>query len=460
MNTHHQYVIRSSLIRFAFIALVASSAHAATFNVGTDGTFATIQAGINAAIAAGGSNQIHVEAGTYNENLTLTQTSGTLDILGGWNAAFSQRNLDPSATQIFGGVVSRVLNASITGGQFTFSGFSFVGGASTDRGGGAYLHIANTGLAQIRNSRFLLNTVSAPNSGNALGGAFYAELFNTGGLIFDGNVVDTNSATAADGVAYGGGVFIEAFDSANAAMSNCVIQNNVSRASNAGGHASSGGAQFDIAGSALITVNRTHFLSNSLQASDLSHATFSGAFVSGGCSGSCEFDMSQSTFDSNHGFIATQLEVGMGGASSLVSLSNLQISRGSGGGLFLQMDSGTAQVTNLTVADNARTGIYLVPNAPITLFNSLAFGNGGDLVQGVPGATLGNNLSGVDPLFVDAANANYHLKSNSPARDAGTATPPGGLGLFDLDGNPRNFGAAPDIGAYEIGDKIFKDGFQ
>jgi hypothetical protein len=308
---------------FALIALaLASTTNASTITVGASGTFSNIQSAINAAIAAGGSNQIKVQAGTYNENLTLTQTSGTLDILGGWNAAFSQRNLDPSATQIFGGVVSRVLNASISGGQFTFSGFSFVGGTSTDRGGGAYLHIANTGLAQVRNSRFVLNTVSAPNNGNALGGAVYAELFNTGGLIFDGNVVDTNSATTADGVAIGGGVFIEALDSSDAAVSNCVIQNNVSRASNAGGHATAGGAHFDIAGSALITVNRTRFLSNSLQASDLNHASFSGAFVSGSCNGTCEVDLSQSTFDGNHGFIAAQLAVGLGGAGSpLISLS-------------------------------------------------------------------------------------------------------------------------------------------
>jgi hypothetical protein len=447
---------------FALVGLaLVSTTSASTITVGADGTFATIQAGINAAIAAGGSNQIQVETGTYNENLTLTQTSGSLDVLGGWNSAFTQRNLDPSATQIFGGVVSRVLNASIVGGQFTFSGFSFVGGTATDRGGGVYLHIASTGLAQIRNSRFVFNTVSAPSGGNALGGAFYAELFNTGDLIFDGNVVDSNSATVANGVADGGGVFIEAFDSSDAALSNCVLQNNVSAATNASGLARAGGAEFAIAGNALVTVNRTRFLANSLQASDLNHASFSGAFVSGSCNGNCEFDLSQSTFDGNHGFIATQLAVGVGGAGSpLVSLSNSQISRGSGSGLNLQMDSGTAHVINLTAADNAGTGIYLVPNATITLYNSLAFGNSPDLIEAAPGATLGNNMSGVDPLFVDAAHANYHVSFNSAARDAGTATPPGGLGLFDLDGNPRNFGAAPDIGAFEIGDKIFKDGFQ
>lgn len=62
------------------------------------------------------------------------------------------------------------------------------------------------------------------------GGGFYAELFNTGALVFDGNVVDTNSATVVNGVANGGGVFIEAFDSTDASLSNNVIRNNVSAA--------------------------------------------------------------------------------------------------------------------------------------------------------------------------------------------------------------------------------------
>jgi hypothetical protein len=440
---------------------LACTAHAGTITVGVDGTFATIQAGINAAIAAGGSNQIQVEAGTYDENLTLTQTSGSLDVLGGWNSAFTQRNLDPSATQIFGGVISRVLNGSITGGQVTFTGFSFVGGTATDRGGGVFLHIANTGLAQIRNSRFVFNTVNAPVGGNALGGAFYAELFNTGDLIFDGNVVDTNSASVVNGSANGGGVFIEALDSSDASVSNCVIQNNVATASGTG-FAVAGGVKFDIANAAQVSFSRNQVLSNSLQAGDANHASFSGAFVSAGCTGNCQLAMTLSKFDGNHGFAATQLAIAMGGASSpLAYLADLQISRGSGAGLQLQMDSGTANAVNLTAANNAGTGIYLVPNATITLFNSLAFGNNPDLVEVGPGTVLfGNNKSGVDPLFVDAAHANYHLQFNSPARDAGTATPPGGLGLFDLDGNPRTFGAAPDIGAFEIGDTIFKDGFQ
>lgn len=452
---------RTGPMRFvlALSALALSqAAGAGIITVGPDGTFATIQAGINAAQLAGVANEVHVEAGTYGENLTLTQSSGTLDILGGWNSTFTQRSLDPSATEIFGGGTARVLNASVSGGEFTFSGFSFLDGTASDRGGGVYLHIGNTGLVQIRNSHFIFNTVQATAGGNALGGAFYAELFNTAGLIFDGNVVDSNSASVVNGVANGGGVFVEVFDSADAAISNNVIQNNVAAATGSG-HATAGGAQFEIAGGAQVSVARSSFLSNSLSASDASHASFSGAFVSASCASNCQFGLDLSTFDGNHGLGAAQLAIGMGGAGApSARLADLLISRSDGIGLLLQMDKGTANLVNLTVAGNAGTGIYLVPNATITLFNSLAFGNHPDLVE-LGTAQFGNNLIGVDPLFVDAANGNYRLKSNSPARDAGAATPPGGLGLFDLDGNPRTFGPAADIGAYEIGDEIFKNGF-
>jgi hypothetical protein len=57
-----------------------------------------------------------------------------------------------------------------------------------------------------------------------------------------------------------------------------------------------------------------------------------------------------------------------------------------------------------------------------------------------------NNKIGVDPLLVNPAAGDYHLKPNSPAIDTAdptaTATP-------DLDGTTRPQGARADIGAYE-----------
>ncbi len=50
-----------------------------------------------------------------------------------------------------------------------------------------------------------------------------------------------------------------------------------------------------------------------------------------------------------------------------------------------------------------------------------------------------------DPLFVNAAEGDYHLISNSPARDTGTSDD---APLYDIEGNPRI--RRPDMGAYEI----------
>ncbi len=71
-----------------------------------------------------------------------------------------------------------------------------------------------------------------------------------------------------------------------------------------------------------------------------------------------------------------------------------------------------------------------------------------------PGA---HSVCGLDPELVDRRLDTFdgHLTPGSPAVDAGT---PAAAPATDLDGTPRD--AMPDVGAYELGGVIFRDGFE
>ena len=117
-------------------------------------------------------------------------------------------------------------------------------------------------------------------------------------------------------------------------------------------------------------------------------------------------------------------------------------------------------VVNNTLVNEEPFGtfIQLVGSAnPATVANNI-FAGAGKLVNG-PSGILSNNLSGVDPMFVNPSAYDYHLQAGSPAIDAGTY-PGTRLGMSLLPryeyvhkscGEVRNSAAAIDIGAFEFG---------
>jgi hypothetical protein len=80
-------------------------------------------------------------------------------------------------------------------------------------------------------------------------------------------------------------------------------------------------------------------------------------------------------------------------------------------------------------------------------YDDLFDNNGFDPYYG--GYPPGDGMVAVDPQFADPSLGDYHLAATSPAIDAGTASPPGGLPATDADGHPRAIGSAPDLGAFE-----------
>lgn len=143
--------------------------------------------------------------------------------------------------------------------------------------------------------------------------------------------------------------------------------------------------------------------------------------------------------------------------------------RSFGGGIYLF--SGDAQIVNCTFArnttDNYGGGYYYgsdvgLPTLANCVFweNRAKFGSIEDqqlgfrvpsieysCVEGWTGRFGGVGNHGQNPLFVDADNDDYRLRSGSPCIDTaenGVVTEP-----LDLDGNPRILNDVVDMGAYE-----------
>lgn len=88
-----------------------------------------------------------------------------------------------------------------------------------------------------------------------------------------------------------------------------------------------------------------------------------------------------------------------------------------------------------------------VPNQSLAFLNCLIKFGESQLTQ--QSQLFKNCLFDKDPKFVDIQNNDFHLESDSPARDAGSVSV-GQLIPQDLEGNNRTVDKAPDTGVYEF----------
>lgn len=84
-----------------------------------------------------------------------------------------------------------------------------------------------------------------------------------------------------------------------------------------------------------------------------------------------------------------------------------------------------------------------------TTTSSNLYGTVSDMENLIAPAGSVANVIVADPLFADAANGNYRLKSGSPAIEAGDNSFIAGFENLDVDGNTRLKQANVDLGAYE-----------
>lgn len=150
----------------------------------------------------------------------------------------------------------------------------------------------------------------------------------------------------------------------------------------------------------------------------------------------------------------TALEVfSMDTVIGYVDIGNNTIDHAGGPGILAVGALGTSvqQVyINNNIVTNSTMGIRLPlsnPNVSISHNYNDFFGNTGANTYG--GYPPGPQTFSFDPLNADQGYGYYALQTNSPAIDAGNASAPTGVSLYDSTLKPRIFGSNVDLGALE-----------
>jgi hypothetical protein len=450
-----------TILILLIIVTSTASLRASILTVGPDGDYGSIQVAVDVAVEAGGENEIWIEEGTYAENVVVpsTFTSGSLTIIGGWDSTFSTPSNDAESTTIDGDQSERPLTIEASGGEIEVDAITFSGGlvgATLPFGGGIHAALSGNANVALNNCRVVGNTVDS--SGQAWGGGLSAWLLDSSELHITGVDVLGNMVHTVSSGGGAGGMYIVASNSSVVEISSTSVDGNEVSTSNPAALIQYGGVV--IFGDDLSVVNVVNM--------EVKNNVLAGS-ANGWASGA-QFKVRQSLLVERCQFVDNRAPFNDDVYQAVIyyggRITDSVVAKGNANGILMGGGSGVNLITatNLTVADSPGTGVTILvgTDSDTTLYNSILFGNSVDLsvLPGEGTLDMGSNLIGIDPGFVDPAVGNYRLAIGSVAENAGTNTPPGGLGPFDCDGGPRVIDGTVDIGAFEGIAEIFGDGFE
>ncbi len=360
----------------------------------------TVQAGINAASAAGG--DVWVAAGTYNEQVTLTDYAYLYGGFAGTESAADQRNFSANSTILDGGGGESVVVMEVGNKASGVDGFTIRNG-NADYFGAIVCYCSSPTVSN--------NIVT----GNKESGIWCS---NSSATISNNIITGNSEDPTYSGV--GGGIYCW---SSSPTISNNTITGNSA--------VDGGGIECD--GPAIISNNI--ITGNSANAGagiecDWCSAIISNNIIAGNNAGSS----------------------GVGGGiyccdDSSTPISNNTITANSayeGGGIYCD-DSSSPPVSNNVVSFNS-SGLDSGGGSPVMRNNCVYNPDGANY----SGLSAGTGDIQVDPKFVSLTTGDYHLTAGSPCINAGWNAAPG-IGSVDMDGNPRILpaGGTVDIGCYE-----------
>jgi hypothetical protein len=401
---------------------LAGATQSARADVFTVAAGESIQAAVDAALVAGGDNEVRVAAGLFVGQVVVDSIdTGSLRVSGGWYGGFTLRS-GPEATVLDGGGTGPVVRVRAHGdASFDLANFSITGSTSPD--GAVEVLAWDTADVHVRDSVVRDNHVTASH---CLAAGMSGWVDSAAELDISGNRFTDNAVTMPPGGS---------------------VPHSTALTVSGGGHVRIASNRMT-GNKAAAGTNVASIWSGSADVADnviRANGTFASPFASALYIQSERVVARRNEIAHNKAFA----QVGLLSWGSSIVVGDSLVAAGPYRGIEAQGMCDGIHLTNVTVTLNAGVGLSTEAcgGSEPTLTNSILFGNGGELDGAV---ATSHSLIGVDPEFFDGPGEDVRLAASSRAVDAGSSAPPEGeLGSLDLANRPRVQGRAVDLGAFE-----------
>ncbi|MBN1318995.1 MAG: right-handed parallel beta-helix repeat-containing protein [Anaerolineales bacterium] len=380
--------------------------------------------------------EVRVATGVYTSTAVQVALVGKSIILsGGWSDDFLERDIIFYPTVLDGEGKGRVVLITQISTP-TIDGFTLTGGNAHS----ALLAGYGGGIASFDASPIIINNIITGNIARmdpslvGYGGGI-ALVRPTATTIISGNLIISNTASTKD-IGNGGGIVCK--DGVASIISNQIINNSAKR-----------GGGIYVLNCQDVSLDANLIISNTAGAWAATAGKGGGVYI---------YDSQDITMTNN--VVAR-------------NKSNVQ-----GGGIYIYYggpDVYSGKIVNNTITDNYfgdgnqgvwfeshvryifdnnivtghDVGLEIVNSANIEI-NYCLFNNSINDISSTGVYTLNNIITYTGPLFVYPAGWNYHIKKDTPARNAINPQHAGWYPPVDIDGDPRPFGGWIDIGADEM----------